>query len=117
MRGNVEVSALNPYICNFLFFQANLSCEKTIDSFGTDGYMYTRTNFVTLKYKTDSWGTNQNGFKLIITAFKDAEKNGCRGGFPCDNGICIDHDLVCDNVNHCGDGGDERHSQFCSREY
>ncbi len=45
------------------------------------------------------------------------EKNGCRDGFECDRGICIDNDLVCDNVNHCGDGSDERHSQFCSREW
>ncbi len=86
-------------------------------TFGTDGVMFTRTNFVTLKYITDSWGTSENGFRLVITAFKDAEKNGCRKGFQCDNGICIDNDLVCDTVNHCGDGGDERSSQFCSREF
>ena len=50
--------------------QANLSCEKTIHTFGTDGVLFTRTNFVTLKYRTDSWGTDMHGFKLIITAFK-----------------------------------------------
>jgi len=33
--------------------------------------IFTRTNFVTLKYVTDSWGTRVNGFRLIITAFKD----------------------------------------------
>ena len=38
----------------------------------------TSTNFVTLKYVTDSWGTAGNGFKMVITAFKDAEKFGCR---------------------------------------
>ena len=48
---------------------------------------------------------------------QDAEKSGCRRGFQCDSGICIDNQLVCDNVNHCGDGADERHSQFCSREF
>lgn len=94
--------------------KANLSCEKTIHTFGTDGVLFTRTNFLTLKYRTDSWGTDAHGFKLIITAFKDAEKSGCRRGFQCDSGICIDNQLVCDNVDHCGDGADERHSQFCS---
>ena len=29
-----------------------------------------RTNFVTLVYKTDSWGARDVGFTLIITAFK-----------------------------------------------
>ena len=93
-----------------------MSCEKTASSFGQGGVIYTLTNFVTLRYTTDSWGTNDNGFELVITAFKDAELSGCRDGFQCDNGICIDNDLSCDNVNHCGDGGDERSSQFCSRK-
>ena len=57
-------------ITTYLSSQANLSCEKTIHTFGTDGVLFTRTNFVTLKYKTDSWGTDAHGFKLIITAFK-----------------------------------------------
>lgn len=26
---------------------------------------------MTLKYVTDGWGTESNGFKLVITAFKD----------------------------------------------
>jgi hypothetical protein len=38
------------------------------------GAIYTRTNFVTLKYVTDGWGTESNGFKLVITAFKDKSK-------------------------------------------
>lgn len=35
------------------------------------GAIYTHTNFVTLKYVTDAWGTDTNGFKLVITAVKD----------------------------------------------
>ena len=56
--------------------QANLSCEKTIHTFGTDGVLFTRTNFLTLKYRTDSWGTDAHGFKLIITAFKVGVEEG-----------------------------------------
>lgn len=36
--------------------------------------MFTRTNYVTLKYVTDAWGTDTNGFKLVITAVKDPSK-------------------------------------------
>lgn len=38
------------------------------------GAIYTRTNFVTLKYVTDGWGTDSNGFKMVITAVKDPSK-------------------------------------------
>lgn len=37
------------------------------------GTLFTRTNYITLKYVTDSWG-NDNSFKLIITAIKDGSK-------------------------------------------
>ena len=33
---------------------------------------------MTLKYVTDSWGTDGNGFKMVITAYKDAKDYGCR---------------------------------------
>ena len=51
-----------------MLLQADLSCRHTRQSVGT---IYTRTNFVTLKYVTDSWGSDTNGFHLVITAFKD----------------------------------------------
>lgn len=53
--------------CTFLH-QADLSCRNTKQSVGA---IFTRTNFVTLKYVTDGWGTDTNGFKLVITAVKD----------------------------------------------
>lgn len=83
---------------------------------GQNGLIVTHTNFVTLKYVTDSWGTEQNGFTMVVTAFKDARKYGCRDGYLCDRHSCVDNDLVCDTVNHCNDGGDERSSQFCARK-
>lgn len=46
----------------------DLSCRNTKSSIGA---VFTKTNFVTLKYVTDNWGTDQNGFKMIITAVKD----------------------------------------------
>ncbi|CAD6233608.1 GSCOCG00012291001-RA-CDS, partial [Cotesia congregata] len=50
---------------------ADLSCRNTHISVGA---IYTRTNFVTLKYVTDAWGTDTNGFRLVITAVKDPSK-------------------------------------------
>lgn len=52
-------------------FQADLTCRNTKQSVGA---IFTRTNFVTLKYVTDGWGTETNGFKLVITAVKDPSK-------------------------------------------
>lgn len=54
-----------------IHFQADLTCRNTKQSVGA---IYTRTNFVTLKYVTDGWGTDSNGFKMVITAVKDPSK-------------------------------------------
>lgn len=51
--------------------KADISCRNTKQTLGT---LFTRTNFVTLKYVTDGWGTD-NSFKLVITAIKDGSKN------------------------------------------
>ncbi|XP_034949526.1 uncharacterized protein loaf [Chelonus insularis] len=91
-------------------FKADLSCRNTHLSVGA---IYTRTNFVTLKYITDAWGTDSNGFRLVITAVKDL-KHTCKD-FRCTlNEFCVDKDLVCDGVNHCGDGSDEAPSALCA---
>ena len=72
-----------------------ISCDKTITNIGSGGTVYTQTNFLTLRYVTDSWGTDLNGFKMIITAFKDAHSKGCRDGYKCEDAdICIHNDLV-----------------------
>ena len=58
--------------------QAEISCSETPATVGNNGIIFTKTNFVTLKYQTDSWGTGENGFEMVITAFKDADVYGCR---------------------------------------
>lgn len=97
--------------------EASISCAETTSSIGENGIIVTSTNSVTLKYITDSWGTDENGFKMIITAFKDAkDEYGCRAGFLCTENnrkYCIHNDLVCDTISHCSNGGDERSSKFC----
>ena len=91
-------------------YKADLSCRNTKQ---TVGAIYTRTNFVTLKYVTDAWGTNSNGFRLVITAVKDP-KHTCKDFRCTQNEFCIETDLLCDGVNHCGDGSDEATSTLCA---
>uniref|UniRef100_A0A1B0CL85 Putative conserved plasma membrane protein n=1 Tax=Lutzomyia longipalpis TaxID=7200 RepID=A0A1B0CL85_LUTLO len=88
---------------------ADLTCRNTKQSVGA---IFTRTNFVTLKYVTDNWGTDTNGFKLVITAIKDP-KHSCKD-FRCTlREFCIHPDLVCDGVNNCADGSDEAVGTLC----
>ncbi|XP_044752592.1 uncharacterized protein LOC123312296 [Coccinella septempunctata] len=90
-------------------YKFDLSCKNTKQNLGA---MFTRTNYVTLKYVTDAWGTESNGFKLVITAVKDP-KHACTE-FRCNlREFCIATDLVCDNVNHCADGSDELSPTVC----
>jgi len=92
----------------------SISCDKTAERVGQNGIIFSQTNYVTLKYITDSWGTAENGFKMVITAFKAVTQQGCSKSFQCSStNTCISDDLVCDTVHHCIDGSDERHSEFC----
>ncbi|KAJ8982021.1 hypothetical protein NQ317_007729 [Molorchus minor] len=90
-------------------YKFDLTCKNTKQNLGA---MFTRTNYVTLKYVTDAWGTDSNGFKLIITAVKDP-KHTCTE-FRCNlREFCISTDLVCDGINHCADGSDESSNTLC----
>lgn len=90
---------VNFFLCSF-HSQTDVSCRNTKQSVGG---IITQTNFVvsptttaeqivlvtqlghadhkiirfilqTLKYVTDGWGTDSNGFKLVITAVKNSSK-------------------------------------------
>ncbi|XP_058980106.1 uncharacterized protein LOC101895950 [Musca domestica] len=90
----------------------DISCRQTKQTVSS---ILTRTNFVTLKYVTDNWGTDTNGFKLVITSVKDP-KHTCKD-FTCEsNGFCINPDLLCDGINHCSDNSDESVHNLCQNE-
>jgi len=95
-------------------WRAHISCDSEPSSVGSQGFIITRTNFVTLRYQTDSWGTENNGFTLVITAFKNSQTFGCTEAFECDSVLCISADLVCDSVSHCAHGEDETANNNCS---
>lgn len=98
--------------------KVDLSCRSTRSDVGT---IFTQGNYVTLKYTTDSWSPQGNGFKLIITAYKDNSLPDikhdlkCRE-FECRNTFCISGNLTCDGVNHCGDNSDETSYASCIDE-
>ncbi|XP_039966115.1 uncharacterized protein LOC120778394 [Bactrocera tryoni] len=81
----------------------DISCRNTKQTVSS---ILTRTNFVTLKYVTDNWGTDANGFKLVITSVKDP-KHTCNDFTCAAREFCISPDLLCDGINHCGDNSDE----------
>lgn len=54
-----------------LYLQMDISCRNTKQSVGN---IITQSNFLTLKYVTDGWGTSDLGFKLVITAIKNISK-------------------------------------------
>lgn len=121
-----------------------ISCRNTKQAVGN---IITQSNFLTLKYVTDGWGTDSNGFKLVLTAIKNLSTclmlitvvyktfilcntfhviafplnffigilldHACKE-FRCRTSeFCISTDLICDNVNHCGDGSDETPHSLC----
>ncbi|XP_034111374.1 uncharacterized protein LOC117572592 [Drosophila albomicans] len=90
----------------------DISCRNTKS---TVNAILTRTNFVTLKYVTDGWGTDANGFKLVITSVKDP-KHTCKDFTCATREFCISPDLLCDGVNHCGDNSDESVQNLCQNE-
>ncbi|XP_023160992.1 uncharacterized protein LOC111592813 [Drosophila hydei] len=90
----------------------DISCRNTKN---TVNAILTRTNFVTLKYVTDGWGTDANGFKLVITSVKDP-KHTCKDFTCATREFCINPDLLCDGVNHCGDNSDESVQNLCQNE-
>ncbi|KAH8322680.1 hypothetical protein KR059_002975 [Drosophila kikkawai] len=108
----------------------DISCRNTKN---TVNALLTRTNFVTLKYVTDGWGTDANGFKLVITSVKDPSKwrvpmslyklilgilseHTCKDFTCATREFCIHPDLLCDGVNHCGDNSDESVQNLCQSE-
>lgn len=122
----------------WVFLQMDVSCRNTKQSIGN---IITQGNFLTLKYVTDGWGTDANGFKLVITAIKNISKCKHGGNFKLNlllwfifssslfcfiivdhqckelrclsSEFCISMDLMCDNVNHCADGTDESSHLCC----
>ncbi|GFS79747.1 uncharacterized protein NPIL_406651 [Nephila pilipes] len=88
--------------------KVHLTCHNTTADVGS---VFTKTNFVTLKYVSGKLTQQGKGSKLVITSIKDSAYV-CRA-FVCSNGFCISQDLTCDDENHCGDNSDETSHASC----
>ncbi|XP_064640279.1 uncharacterized protein LOC135495495 [Lineus longissimus] len=110
----------NSYICNdaLYVYDANTIIGTPMkEAGGNTGLcgqkippvMYSTGPYLTVYFRTDGEGEKGRGFKLIITAFSDDYKvhSSCGANFQCDNTLCIDEDLKCDKIDHCGDYSDE----------
>ncbi|XP_060552704.1 uncharacterized protein LOC132713982 [Ruditapes philippinarum] len=88
-------------------------CGNQLPSTIYSSGQYLTVHFRTDKYKPptrfDDGGRNGRGFKFIITSYsEDYDKvQSCGSAFQCDNHKCIEKDLTCDRVDHCGDYSDE----------
>lgn len=133
--GNAKVYSSDLFTVSILIselcLQMDISCRNTKQSVGN---IITQSNFLTLKYVTDGWGTDSNGFKMVVTAIKNISKSfkshkshsykwhfntysiadhSCKE-FRCKSSeFCISADLVCDSINHCADGTDESPYSLC----
>ncbi|XP_022084129.1 CUB and sushi domain-containing protein 3-like [Acanthaster planci] len=71
------------------------------------GNVTSKTNAVTLTFKTDSSATFR-GFTAAFTSFGMYNQGTCvEGEFRCDNDRCIDTNLEWNNYDNCGDHSDE----------
>ncbi|XP_067651842.1 suppressor of tumorigenicity 14 protein homolog [Haliotis asinina] len=84
----------------------NLTYAQTFYTSGQGLYIRLRGGF----YSTDK-------LSFIFTAVKNISAGGsCPGYFEylCQNLMCIDQELMCDGIDHCGDNSDESPALDCS---
>jgi len=89
-------------------YKKHLSCDDNVTEVGL---ILTESNFITLKYVTNSFSYYGSGFHLVITSFKEPHIK-CKD-YKCLNSFCISNSLLCDGINHCGDNSDESSDASC----
>ncbi|XP_041377146.1 uncharacterized protein LOC121389544 isoform X2 [Gigantopelta aegis] len=83
----------------------NLTYAEPYFTSGDGLYIHLQGGF----YSTDK-------LSFIFTAVKNLTDEGCPGYFEylCQNLYCIDQELMCDGIDHCGDNSDENPALDCS---
>ncbi|XP_050399347.1 uncharacterized protein LOC126816668 isoform X1 [Patella vulgata] len=83
----------------------NLTKASPIFTTGNGFYIRLRGGY----YSTDK-------LQYIYTSYKNVTPEGCPShyDFLCTNLLCIDQELMCDGIDHCGDGSDESPILDCS---
>ncbi|KAL3227796.1 hypothetical protein MRX96_003755 [Rhipicephalus microplus] len=70
----------------------------------------TTTSQMALEWVINSGGEKPGRIEMILTSYKDSDLSGnCESGmYACSNRHCVWSGFVCDGINNCGDGSDER---------
>ncbi|CAH1779972.1 unnamed protein product, partial [Owenia fusiformis] len=80
-------------------------CGKTIPN----DFLESTGEYLTVYFRTNNGGLPGEGFKFVVTAFSEIKLGEVcnEGDFRCNNNRCINKQLMCDQVDHCGDYSDE----------
>ncbi|CAG5135703.1 unnamed protein product, partial [Candidula unifasciata] len=77
---------------------------------------YTSQEGLYLRLRGGYYSTDKLSFTYTAVKNVTGDGEGCPGYFDflCRNLLCIDQELMCDGVDHCGDNSDEHPSVDCS---
>ncbi|GFO30443.1 low-density lipoprotein receptor-related protein [Plakobranchus ocellatus] len=96
--------------------QAPLLARYTAKNVTDINVTFVSTSGLYIRLRGGFYSTDKLSF--LFTAVKNVTKggNGCPGyfDFMCENLYCIEHNLVCDGVDHCSDGSDEAPAVDCT---
>ncbi|KAH7959355.1 hypothetical protein HPB49_010528 [Dermacentor silvarum] len=100
-----------PFICYmylkiYMTDKPDLVCGKQ----ATGKSISTSTSQMTLEWVINNGGEKPGRIEMVLTSYKDSDLSGnCESGmYACSNRHCIWSGFICDGVNNCGDGSDER---------
>nr|XP_054921441.1 uncharacterized protein LOC126519190 isoform X3 [Dermacentor andersoni] len=100
-----------PFICYmylkiYMTDKPDLVCGKQ----ATGKSISTSTSQMALEWVINNGGEKPGRIEMVLTSYKESDLSGnCESGmYACSNRHCIWSGFICDGVNNCGDGSDER---------
>lgn len=100
-----------PFVCYmylklYLSDKPDLVCGKK----ASGKSISSTSSSMSLEWVINNGGEKPGRIHMVVTSYKDSDLAGnCESGmYACSNRHCIWSGFVCDGVNNCGDGSDER---------
>lgn len=100
-----------PFVCYmylklFLTDKPDLVCGKKASGRSVSS----ATSSLSLEWVINNGGEKPGRIHMVVTSYKDSDLSGnCESGmYACSNRHCVWSGFVCDGINNCGDGSDER---------